>query len=71
MATMVDVARLAGVSISTVSHVLNRTRHVEAPTERKVLDAIAATGYRQDALARAMRLFTVPTEMPSISEISS
>lgn len=55
MATMVDVARLAGVSISTVSHVLNRTRHVEAPTERKVLDAIAATGYRQDALARAMR----------------
>lgn len=55
MATMVDVARLAGVSISTVSHVLNRTRHVEAETKQRVLEAIAETGYRQDALARAMR----------------
>ncbi|MFB7893584.1 LacI family DNA-binding transcriptional regulator [Microbacterium sp. NPDC056044] len=55
MATMVDVARLAGVSISTVSHVLNGTRNVEKNTRRRVLSAIEQTGYRQDTLARALR----------------
>lgn len=55
MATIVEVARLAKVSTSTVSHVLNGTRNVEPATRKKVLDAIAQTGYRQDALARAMR----------------
>lgn len=55
MATMVDVARTAGVSISTVSHVLNGTRNVEPKTRSRVLAAIEKTGYRQDTLARAMR----------------
>ena len=55
MATIVEVARLAGVSTSTVSHVLNGTRNVEPATRRKVRDAIEKTGYRQDALARALR----------------
>lgn len=55
MTTMVKVAKLAGVSISTVSHVLNGTRHVNDETRQKVLKAIADTSYRQDALARAMR----------------
>lgn len=55
MTTMVKVAKLAGVSISTVSHVLNGTRHVNDETRQKVLKAIEETSYRQDALARAMR----------------
>lgn len=55
MATMVDVARVAGVSTSTVSHVLNGTRNVEPATRRRVLAAIEDTGYRRDTLARAMR----------------
>lgn len=55
MATMVDVARRAKVSVSTVSHVLNGTRNVERETRQRVLDAISETGYRQDALARALR----------------
>ncbi|MCC4907689.1 LacI family DNA-binding transcriptional regulator [Microbacterium sp. cx-59] len=55
MATMVDVARMAGVSISTVSHVLNGTRNVEPKTRSRVVSAIEKTGYRQDTLARAMR----------------
>ncbi|WP_224049906.1 LacI family DNA-binding transcriptional regulator [Arthrobacter sp. NicSoilB4] len=55
MTTMVKVARLAGVSISTVSHVLNGTRHVNDETRQRVLKAIEETSYRQDALARAMR----------------
>lgn len=55
MATIVEVAALAGVSTSTVSHVLNNTRPVEPDTRQRVVDAIEKTGYRQDALARALR----------------
>lgn len=55
MATMVQVARLAGVSISTVSHVLNGTRPVDPATRRRVMDAIEKTAYRQDTLARSLR----------------
>jgi len=55
MTTMVKVAKLAGVSISTVSHVLNGTRPVNEDTRQRVLKAIKETSYRQDALARAMR----------------
>ncbi|MEW9872722.1 LacI family DNA-binding transcriptional regulator [Arthrobacter sp. HS15c] len=55
MATIVDVASLAGVSTSTVSHVLNDTRHVEPETKERVISAVKATGYRRDVLARSMR----------------
>ena len=55
MATIVDVARLAGVSTSTVSHVVNATRPVSDPTRRKVMAAIEKTGYQQDSVARALR----------------
>ncbi|ATW47115.1 LacI family DNA-binding transcriptional regulator [Streptomyces peucetius] len=55
MATIVDVAQLAGVSISTVSHVVNGTRPVADRTRKRVLKAIEQTGYRQDTLARSLR----------------
>lgn len=55
MATIVDVARLAGVSTSTVSHVMNDSRRVEPETKAKVLAAVERVGYRRDALARSMR----------------
>lgn len=55
MPTMVDVARLARVSVSTVSHVVNGTRNVEPATRGKVERAIREIGYRPDALARAMK----------------
>jgi LacI family transcriptional regulator len=51
---MADVARLAGVNASTVSHVLNGTRTVSGPTREAVLTAIASTGYRQNTLARSL-----------------
>jgi LacI family transcriptional regulator len=54
MATMADVARLAGVTASTVSHVLNGTRYVSDSTRQRVEDAIAATGYRQNTVARSL-----------------
>jgi LacI family transcriptional regulator len=55
MATIVDVAALAGVSTSTVSHVINETRHVEPGTRAKVLAAVQSVGYRRDVLARSLR----------------
>ncbi|OAH10182.1 LacI family DNA-binding transcriptional regulator [Streptomyces jeddahensis] len=55
MATIVDVAERAGVSISTVSHVVNGTRKVAEKTRERVMKAIEETGYRQDTLARSLR----------------
>ncbi|MEU1303613.1 LacI family DNA-binding transcriptional regulator [Streptomyces shenzhenensis] len=55
MATISDVARMAGVSTSTVSHVINGTRPVRDETRSRVEQAVRATGYRRDSLARALR----------------
>lgn len=54
MVTMRDIAQLAGVSITTVSHVVNSTRSVAPDTKAKVLDAIEHTGYTGDAIARSL-----------------
>lgn len=54
MATIYDVAQAAGVSISTVSHVLNDTRFVSEATKSRVLDAVEKLNYRPSSLARAM-----------------
>lgn len=51
---MRDVADLAGVSITTVSHVVNNTRSVAADTRERVLAAIERTGYAGDAIARSL-----------------
>ena len=52
--TMTDVARAAGVSPSTVSHVINGTRFVEPQTHGRVQRVIDQLGYRQNHLARAV-----------------
>ena len=54
MTTMGDIARIAGVSASTVSHVLNGTRKVNAETHLRVEAAIDETGYRRNVVARAL-----------------
>ncbi|MFB6555842.1 LacI family DNA-binding transcriptional regulator [Streptomyces sp. NPDC056405] len=54
MATMADVARSAGVSVATVSHVLNDTRPVLPGTRQAVLDAIEELGYTPNTLARSL-----------------
>jgi DNA-binding LacI/PurR family transcriptional regulator len=51
---MFDVAKLAGVSHQTVSRVLNQSPAVAEPTRRRVLDAIAASGYRRNQAARQL-----------------
>ncbi len=50
-----DVASRAGVSIGTVSNVLNRPETVGDATRRRVLDAIAALGYVRNESARQLR----------------
>ena len=55
MATIVDVARLAGVSVSTVSHVVNGTRPVSDAKRALVEDAISQTGFVLHASARSLR----------------
>lgn len=53
-ATIRDVARTAGVDISTVSRVLNDKPRVAADTRARIERAIEDLGYRRDATARAM-----------------
>jgi LacI family transcriptional regulator len=52
--TMRDVARKAGVSIKTVSRVVNDQSEVAAETRQRVLTAITELGYRPSKLARAL-----------------
>lgn len=66
MITMTDVAQLAGVSLSTVSHVINRTRAVSPATRAAVLDAIERTGYVDYRLeAAAARAKAIGAVVPS------
>lgn len=53
--TIKDVAQVAGVSLKTVSRVINGDRGVSAETRQKVLATIEALGYRPNALARGLR----------------
>jgi LacI family transcriptional regulator len=52
--TVREIARLAGVSVATVSRVYNGVGQVAPQTRQKVLDAIEATGYRPDPLGQAL-----------------
>jgi DNA-binding LacI/PurR family transcriptional regulator len=49
-----DVARAAGVSPQTVSRVLNGHASIRADTRARVLEAVAALGYRMNNAARAL-----------------
>jgi len=81
--SIIDVAKLAQVSPTTVSHVINKTRRVAEPTKRKVLHAIKELGYKPNLMARNFKLgkkqiigFIVPDIMNSffstlIQEIES
>jgi len=53
--TLHDVARLAGVSIKTVSNVINDYPYLRPATRQKVEDAIAQLGYIPNLTARNLR----------------
>lgn len=53
--TLHDVARRAGVSIKTVSNVINNAPYVRDATREKVLAAVAELGYQPNLSARSLR----------------
>ncbi|KUI22269.1 LacI family DNA-binding transcriptional regulator [Mycobacterium sp. GA-2829] len=71
MTTMGDVARMAGVSASTVSHVLNGTRKVNTATRLRVEAAIEETGYRRNVVARSLAAGRTHTVGLSISALTN
>ena len=54
MPTIYDVARAAGVSTSTVSHVINGTRYVSDETRQRVQQAMEQLRLRPNSLARSL-----------------
>ena len=56
MATMKDIARLAQVSTSTVSHVINKSRFVSEEISQRVNQAAQELNYRPSALARSLKV---------------
>ncbi len=55
MVTIREVANLAGVSSTTVSHVVNKSRFVSEEVRLRVLAAMKELGYRPNALAQSLR----------------
>lgn len=54
MATMRDVARQAGVSVATVSYVINNTKTVSPATRSRIVAAMDELGYRRNAIGLAL-----------------
>lgn len=68
--TIYDVAREAGVSMATVSRVVNNNPNVKPQTRKKVFEAIERLGYRPNAVARGLaskKTTTVGVVIPDIS----
>ena len=68
---MKDVAELAGVSASTVSHVLNGTRKVSEDTRERVRLAIEELGYEPNLLAKSLKVSRTFTIGLLISDIQN
>ena len=73
MATIADVARLAGVGVGTVSRVINRRGAVSDSTRARVQDAITQLEYQPSPLARGLSLgrsSTIAVIVPFLTTIS-
>ena len=71
------MARLAGVSVATVSHVVNSTRYVSPELSERVRTVMAEIGYRPNGTARSLRLqrtqtigLVVPDINPFFAELA-
>lgn len=71
VATIRDVAKRAGVSVATVSHVLNGTRAVMPQTRSAVMTAIDDLSYRPSAVARGLTTNTTRTIGVVIADVTS
>lgn len=71
MARIRDVADRAGVSVATVSRVLNNNDRVRPHLRERVLKAIAGLNYEPSGIARSMRSQSVPLIGLIISDIQN
>ena len=71
MTTLSEVALRAGVTPATVSNVLRERGKVGAATRQRVLDAVAALGYRPHLTARALAEGSAPTLALIVSSIAN
>lgn len=69
-----DIAKISGVSIATVSRVINGSQGVTENTRLKVLDAIKSTGYRPSHIAKSLsksKSHVVGVMMPGVNHYFS
>lgn len=74
MATMSDIAREAGVSLSTVSYALSGKRAISAATRERINDAITRLSYHPHAGARALasqRAGTIGLAVPLAADVDA
>jgi LacI family transcriptional regulator len=71
MPTITDVARKAGVSTSTVSHVINETRYVSDQVKQRVHAAMKDLNYQPNVIARSLRTRETQTVGVVVSDITN
>jgi LacI family transcriptional regulator len=69
--TIKDIARAAGVSVATVSYVLNDTRYVSPDKKERVLHAVKQLNYVPNAVARGLRVRESRTISLIVSDITN
>jgi len=70
-ATIHDVAEEAGVSVATVSHVINETRYVSPELTKKVKQAMDKLGYQRNSVARSLKTQKTHTIGLIVSDITN
>jgi len=71
LATIKDVAKQAGVSVATVSHVINKTRYVSPELIERVENVMRALDYQPNVVARNLRtskIRTIGLIVPDVSD---
>ncbi|MBP1934048.1 LacI family DNA-binding transcriptional regulator [Ammoniphilus resinae] len=71
MVTIKDIAKHAGVSVATVSYVLNNTRYVSPQRRERVLQAVEELNYVPNAVARGLRARNTKTLGLVLSDITN
>jgi len=71
MATIIDVARRASVSIATVSRVLSKRNPVSDQRRDRVLAAVAELGYEPNRAARSLRTLRAAKILVTVPDISN
>jgi LacI family repressor for deo operon, udp, cdd, tsx, nupC, and nupG len=71
LASIQDVAKLAGVSTATVSRVLSGYAHVTPDTRMRVTEAVDSLGYAPNALARNLRTLKTSRLILTVPDITN